>query len=54
MKQSGQLIEQLSLGVYDAVRRLLGRLRPRQLDDLTLRQAIRVEGDTLPSSKGVL
>lgn len=41
MKQSGQLIEQLSLGVYDAVRRLLGRLRPRQLDDLTLEQAIR-------------
>ena len=36
VKQSGQLIEQLSLGVYDAVRRLLGRLRPRQLDDLTL------------------
>ena len=33
--------EQLSLGVYDAVRRLLGRLRPRQLDDLTLEQAIR-------------
>ncbi|STJ15084.1 sensory histidine kinase UhpB [Escherichia coli] len=29
VKQSGQLIEQLSLGVYDAVRRLLGRLRPR-------------------------
>lgn len=41
VKQSGQLIEQLSLGVYDAVRRLLGRLRPRQLDDLTLEQAIR-------------
>ncbi|EDF7973719.1 signal transduction histidine-protein kinase/phosphatase UhpB [Salmonella enterica subsp. diarizonae] len=41
VKQSGQLIEQLSLGVYDAVRRLLGRLRPRQLDDLTLAQAIR-------------
>lgn len=37
VKQSGQLIEQLSLGVYDAVRRLLGRLRPRQLDDLTPR-----------------
>ncbi len=41
VKQSGPLIEQLSLGVYDAVRRLLGRLRPRQLDDLTLEQAIR-------------
>lgn len=41
VKQSGQLIEQLSLGVYDSVRRLLGRLRPRQLDDLTLEQAIR-------------
>ncbi|TRN88469.1 signal transduction histidine-protein kinase/phosphatase UhpB [Salmonella enterica subsp. enterica] len=41
VKQSGQLIEQLSLGVYDAVRRLLGSLRPRQLDDLTLAQAIR-------------
>ncbi len=41
VKQSGQLIEQLSLGVYDAVRRLLGRLRRRQLDDLTLEQAIR-------------
>ncbi|HCL4897250.1 TPA: signal transduction histidine-protein kinase/phosphatase UhpB [Salmonella enterica] len=41
VKQSGKLIEQLSLGVYDAVRRLLGRLRPRQLDDLTLAQAIR-------------
>ncbi len=41
VKQSGQLIEQLSLGVYDAVRRLLGRLRPRQLDDLTTEQAIR-------------
>ncbi|GHK91100.1 hypothetical protein ECZU18_06810 [Escherichia coli] len=41
VKQSGQLIEQLSLGVYDAVRRLLGRLRPRQLDDLSLEQAIR-------------
>jgi len=41
VKQSGQLIEQLSLGVYDAVRRLLGRLRPRQLDDLPLDQAVR-------------
>ena len=41
VKQSGQLIEQLSLGVYDSVRRLLGRLRPRQLDDLTLEQAVR-------------
>lgn len=41
VKQSGAHIEQLSLGVYDAVRRLLGRLRPRQLDDLTLEQAIR-------------
>jgi len=39
--QSGVHIEQLSLGVYDAVRRLLGRLRPRQLDDLSLEQAIR-------------
>lgn len=41
MRQSGQLIEQLSLGVYDSVRRLLGRLRPRQLDDLPLEQAVR-------------
>lgn len=41
MKRSGAHIEQLSLGVYDSVRRLLGRLRPRQLDDLTLEQAIR-------------
>ena len=41
VRQSGQLIEQLSLGVYDSVRRLLGRLRPRQLDDLTLEQAVR-------------
>lgn len=41
VKQSGMLIEQLSLGIYDSVRRLLGRLRPRQLDDLSLEQAIR-------------
>ncbi len=41
MKQGGAHIEQLSLGVYDSVRRLLGRLRPRQLDDLSLEQAIR-------------
>ncbi|MDQ4429826.1 signal transduction histidine-protein kinase/phosphatase UhpB [Yokenella regensburgei] len=41
VKQSSVLIEHLSLGVYDAVRRLLGRLRPRQLDDLTLGQAVR-------------
>jgi two-component system sensor histidine kinase UhpB len=41
VKQSGLLIEQLSLGIYDSVRRLLGRLRPRQLDDLSLEQAIR-------------
>ncbi len=41
VRQSGQLIEQLSLGVYDSVRRLLGRLRPRQLDDLPLEQAAR-------------
>lgn len=41
VKQSAELIEQLSLGVYDSVRRLLGRLRPRQLDDLTLEQAVR-------------
>lgn len=34
VKQGGAHIEQLSLGVYDSVRRLLGRLRPRQLDDL--------------------
>ncbi|KAB2439282.1 two-component system sensor histidine kinase UhpB, partial [Enterobacter hormaechei] len=33
VKQGGAHIEQLSLGVYDSVRRLLGRLRPRQLDD---------------------
>ncbi|MFK3934382.1 signal transduction histidine-protein kinase/phosphatase UhpB [Pantoea agglomerans] len=39
--QSGVHIEQLSLGVYDSVRRLLGRLRPRQLDDLSLEQAVR-------------
>ncbi|MEI6945473.1 two-component system sensor histidine kinase UhpB, partial [Escherichia coli] len=41
VKQSGQLIEQLSLGVYVAVRGLLGRLRPGLLDDLTLEQAFR-------------
>ncbi len=41
MKQGGAHIEQLSLGVYDSVRRLLGRLRPRQLDDLSLEQAVR-------------
>lgn len=41
VKQGGAHIEQLSLGVYDSVRRLLGRLRPRQLDDLTLVQAVR-------------
>ncbi len=41
VRQSGQLIEQLSLGVYDSVRRLPGRLRPRQLDDLPLEQAVR-------------
>lgn len=41
VKQGGAHIEQLSLGVYDSVRRLLGRLRPRQLDDLSLEQAIR-------------
>ena len=41
VRQSGQLIEHLSLGVYDSVRRLLGRLRPRQLDDLPLEQAVR-------------
>lgn len=40
VKQSSTLIEQLSLGVYDTVRRLLGRLRPRQLDDLSLEKAI--------------
>lgn len=40
IQQSASHIEQLSLGVYDSVRRLLGRLRPRQLDDLTLAQAI--------------
>lgn len=40
IKQNASHIEQLSLGVYDSVRRLLGRLRPRQLDDLTLAQAI--------------
>lgn len=40
IKQSAGHIEQLSLGIYDSVRRLLGRLRPRQLDDLTLVQAI--------------
>ncbi|WP_336708970.1 MULTISPECIES: signal transduction histidine-protein kinase/phosphatase UhpB [unclassified Cedecea] len=41
VKRSGAHIEQLSLGIYDSVRRLLGRLRPRQLDDLSLEQAIR-------------
>ncbi|MCG8709604.1 signal transduction histidine-protein kinase/phosphatase UhpB [Brenneria sp. 4F2] len=41
VRQSGALIETLSLGVYDSVRRLLGRLRPRQLDDLALEQAVR-------------
>ncbi|MGG5837923.1 ATP-binding protein, partial [Huaxiibacter chinensis] len=41
VKQSGAHIKQLSLGVYDSVRRLLGRLRPRQLDDLSLEQAVR-------------
>ncbi len=41
MKQGGAHIEQLSLGVYDSVRRLLGRLRPRQLDDLSPEQAVR-------------
>lgn len=41
VKRSGAHIEQLSLGVYDSVRRLLGRLRPRQLDDLSLEQAVR-------------
>ncbi|MDU7903169.1 MAG: signal transduction histidine-protein kinase/phosphatase UhpB [Enterobacter hormaechei] len=41
VKQGGAHIEQLSLGVYDSVRRLLGRLRPRQLDDLSLEQAVR-------------
>ncbi|ATA25875.1 two-component system sensor histidine kinase UhpB [Brenneria goodwinii] len=41
VKQSGALIETLSLGIYDSVRRLLGRLRPRQLDDLSLEQAMR-------------
>ncbi|WP_279048900.1 signal transduction histidine-protein kinase/phosphatase UhpB [Cedecea davisae] len=41
VKRSGAHIEQLSLGVYDSVRRLLGRLRPRQLDDLCLEQAVR-------------
>lgn len=41
VRRSGQLIEQLSLEIYDSVRRLLGRLRPRQLDDLSLEQAVR-------------
>ncbi|MEC5343276.1 signal transduction histidine-protein kinase/phosphatase UhpB [Brenneria populi] len=41
VRQSGALIETLSLGVYDSVRRLLGRLRPRQLDDLSLERAMR-------------
>ncbi|QKJ85081.1 Sensor histidine protein kinase UhpB [Paramixta manurensis] len=41
VNQSGALIEQLSLSVYDSVRRLLGRLRPRHLDDLSLEQAVR-------------
>lgn len=40
IKQCATHIEQLSLGIYDSVRRLLGRLRPRQLDDLTLEHAI--------------
>ncbi|MCV5707377.1 histidine kinase, partial [Escherichia coli] len=39
--QSSALIDTLSLGIYDAVRGLLGRLRPRQLDDMTLEQAVR-------------
>ncbi|MGL5302758.1 MAG: signal transduction histidine-protein kinase/phosphatase UhpB [Aeromonas sp.] len=39
--QSSTLIDSLSLGIYDAVRGLLGRLRPRQLDDMTLEQAVR-------------
>ena len=39
--QSSSLIETLSLGIYDAVRGLLGRLRPRQLDDMSLEQAVR-------------
>ncbi len=39
--QSSALIETLSLGIYDAVRGLLGRLRPRQLDDMSLEQAVR-------------
>lgn len=39
--QSSALIDTLSLGIYDAVRGLLGRLRPRQLDDMSLEQAVR-------------
>jgi len=39
--EGSRQIERLSLDVYDAVRRLLGRLRPRQLDDLSLSTAIR-------------
>ena len=39
--QSSALIDTLSLGIYDAVRGLLGRQRPRQLDDMTLEQAVR-------------
>lgn len=41
VRQSVALIEQLSLGVYDVVHRLLRRLRPRQLDELSLEQAVR-------------
>ncbi len=44
VKQSGQLIEQLSLGVYDAVRRC-GRLRAAPMDDLTLAQSVQLRGN---------
>ncbi|WP_424407171.1 signal transduction histidine-protein kinase/phosphatase UhpB [Pasteurella sp. PK-2025] len=39
-QQSATMIEQLSLNIYDSVRGLLNRLRPRVLDDLPLQQVL--------------
>ncbi|MGC6359068.1 signal transduction histidine-protein kinase/phosphatase UhpB [Bisgaard Taxon 45] len=39
-QQSANRIEQLSLNIYDSVRGLLNRLRPRVLDDLPLQQVL--------------
>lgn len=40
-QNSAEMIEQLSLNVYDTTKGLLNRIRPRLLDDLDLQQALK-------------